>query len=496
MVAGVSVALIVIPQALAYAVLAGLEPVQGLYAAVAAALVGALVGSSPYLQNGPTAVASLLTFGALSGLPDPNPVRMAQLAALLAVMVGVIRLVLGLVGGGVIAYLMSQPVVVSFSSAAGVLIVASQVPSALGLRSESANPVLAAVRAVADASAWVPAATGLAIASVALLVAGRRWSARFPAALVAVAAGTAWSAWSDYDGAVVGEISFSLEWPGGFALSDLVILVVPAVIIAIVGFAEPATIARRYATEDRRPWDPNRELVGQGLANLAAGLAGGFPSGGSFSRSALNRLSGARTRWSGAITGLAVLALLPMVHLLAELPIAVLAGLVMAAAATLVDFRSLALYWRLSRPQFVVAAVTVGASVLFAPRVEWGVVLGVVTGLAVHLWRENTVEVPSTLDGDELHLWPAGVLYFGSAPGLERTLNKLIAEQPDVRRVVIHLRGIGRVDLTGALMLRDVLTDVRSASVVIDTDGARAHDVALLTRVLAGHIDDTEWRSC
>lgn len=167
----------------------------------------------------------------------------------------------------------------------------------------------------------------------------------------------------------------------------------------------------------------------------------------------------------------------------------------MSHAARDLNSYSLALYWRLSRPQFVVAAVTVGASVIFAPRVERGVVLRVVTGLAVHLWRENTVEVPLTLDGDELHLCPAGVLYFGSAPGVERTLNKLIGEHPDVRRVVIHLQGIGRVDLTGALMLRDVLTDVRSASVVIDTDGARAHDVALLTRVLAGHIDDTEWRS-
>lgn len=115
--------------------------------------------------------------------------------------------------------------------------------------------------------------------------------------------------------------------------------------------------------------------------------------------------------------------------------------------------RSFLRYWRWSRPQFVVALVTVGATLLWAPRVERGLLLGVATALAVHLWRELHVGVPTRLEDGCLHLWPQGVLYFGSAPGLEQTFNQMIAAQPDLTSVVIHLRGLGRVDLTGALML-------------------------------------------
>lgn len=484
--AGISVALVLVPQSMAYAEIAGLEPSHGLYAAAAAPLAGALVGSSPYLQTGPVAVTSLLTFGALSGIADPFTARFALLAGLLAIVVGVIRMGVGLFGGGPIAYLMSQPVVTSFTTAAALLIIGSQVPSLLGVDGVGGSPLVEAVTALGEPQSWRRADIVLGLGAMALMLLGRRISALFPGALLAVVAATAWSVAVDYGstGNVVGDITVGLHVPDAMPLSDLASLLVPGVVIALVGFAEPASIARRYAAQDRSPWDSNREFVGQGLANVAAGVAGGYPVGGSFSRTALNRLGGARSRWSGVFTGLAVLAVLPVADVLAPLPTAVLAGLVIAAAVSLVDLRALAMYWNWSRPQFLVAVVTVVATLALAPRVERGVIVGVGTALAVHLWRELMVRVPSRLEGTSLHLWPSGVLYFGSAPGMERTVNELIAAHPQVTRVVVHLGGLGRVDLTGALTLRDLVDEARASGVEVEIRGAAARPARLLTRVL------------
>ena len=333
LVAAATVALVLVPQALAYASIAGLDPVYGLYAAVAAPIAGALVGSSPYLQTGPVAVTSLLTFGALEPLAEPQSLRFAALAAVLALVVGLVRVTLGLVGAGPIAYLMSQPVVVSFTTAAALLIVCTQVPSLLGVDVDAANPLVGAFAALADPTEWAWVDVALGLGALVVMLGGRRLWAFFPGALVAVAAATAWSTLVGYDGATVGTVDLQLHAPRGIALGDLGALLLPGLVIAVIGFAEPASIARRYAAEDRQPWNSNREFVGQGLANLASGAAGGFPVGGSFSRTGLNRLSGARTRWSGAFTGLIVLAILPFAGVLANLPLAVLAGLVIGAVA-------------------------------------------------------------------------------------------------------------------------------------------------------------------
>lgn len=482
--AGVSVALVLIPQALAYAKIAGVDPVHGLYAAVAAPIAGALIGSSPYLQTGPVAVTSLLTYGGLSAVGDPFTARFALLAGLLAILVGLMRLAIGLVGAGPIAYLMSQPVVVSFTSAAAVLIISSQLPALLGVDGGSGNPFVGALRALAKPGEWSWVDILLGAFAIVAMLAGRRLSALFPGALVAVVATSLWSWLTDYSGSVVGDIELALTLETDLPWGDLPYLLVPALVIAVVGFAEPSAIARKYAAEDRTHWDSNREFMGQGLANIASGVAGGYPVGGSFSRTALNRLGGARTRWSGAITGLSVAAILPFAFLLAPLPTAVLSGLVIAAVISLVDLRSPRLYWRWSRPQFVVGVVTAVSTLLLAPRVEQGVLLGVGTALAVHLWRELKVGVPSEVRGDTLHVWPTGVLYFGSAPGVERAVNDLVAEHEELRRIVFHLGRLGRVDLTGALMLRDVLDEVRSAGVEIELVEAKGHSARILARVL------------
>jgi SulP family sulfate permease len=234
-------------------------------------------------------------------------------------------------------------------------------------------------------------------------------------------------------------------------------------VIAVVGFSEAASIARHYATLERARWDPNRELISQGVANLAAGLGGGFPAGGSFSRSALVRDAGAHTRLAGGITGLVVLVLLPFASVLAHLPQAVLGASIIVAVVPLVQVRRFLEYRRYTRLQLTVALVTTVLTISLAPHVEVAVVAGIGLAIAAHLWRELRVSVKAWTDGETLHLAPKGVLYFASAPLLEDRFAALLHEHPDARHLVIHVDGLGRVDITGALALRSLLADAEAA---------------------------------
>lgn len=486
-VAGISVALLLIPQSIALAAVAGLPPEQGLYAAALAPIATALLSSSPYLQAGPTAMTSLLTLGALAPLAVSFSPRFVALAAVLALVVGVIRVGIGLLRAGVIAYLMSQPVVVGFSAAAGVLIVLSQLPAVLGIPSASENPILAAWEAVRAPGAWELASMALALVTLTVIVGGRTVHPLFPGVLLAALIGVAFGALTDYAGPTVGDVRsglppFTLDLPWG----SIPRLLVPGAVIALVGFAEPAAIARHYATLERETWDPNRELVSQGLSNLIAGVGGGYPVGGSFSRSALNRMAGARTRWSSAVTAVAVLTFLPFMGVIAPLPKAVLGATVIAAAVSLLDPRPFLEFRRHARLQFAVAAVTFGVTLAVAPHVEQGVIVGVVLAVGAHLWRELRLSIPTQVEGTVLHVQPRGVLYYASAPGLEEAVSRLLAGEPEAARLVFHLDGLGRVDLTGALVLRGLIADAKAAGLEVEVRDVPPQAAKIVERVLAG----------
>jgi SulP family sulfate permease len=270
---------------------------------------------------------------------------------------------------------------------------------------------------------------------------------------------------------------------------ELASLLLAGVVIALVGFVEPSSIARTYAALDRSSWDANREFVSQGAANIAAAASGGFPVGGSFSRSALNRTSGARTRTSGAVTGLAVLCFLPFAGVLASLPLAVLSAIVIGAVVSLVRPLPLLRLARLSRPQFVVAAATLTLTLALAPHVEQAVAIGVLLAVAVHLWRELQLEVPSWTEGETLHLQPRGVLWFGSASRLEDTFLALVGEHVDARRLLVHLDGLGRIDMTGALALRGLLQGAREAGLSVALADVRPRWRGLVDNVISQEQD-------
>ncbi|NEE02176.1 SulP family inorganic anion transporter [Phytoactinopolyspora halotolerans] len=484
-IAGVSVALVLIPQSLAYAELAGLPPVHGLYAAAVAPIAGALIGSSPYLQTGPVALTSLLTLGALSPLAATGSATFVAYAAVLAVLVGAARVLLGLIRWGALAYFMSIPVVTGFTVAAAVLIVGSQVPSLLDAPADSDNPARAAFDALSGPGDWSVASMLVGVAVVAVVMGGRRISALIPWVLIVTIAALLASRAGALDIAQIGTVPsglppFSVDLPWE-AVPDLI---VPAILIALVGFAEPASIARKYAAADRQEWNPNREFIGQGLANLAAGVAGGYPAGGSFSRSALNRMTGARTRWSGAVTGATVLVVLPFAGVLSALPTAVLAGLVIVAAISLIDLKPFFTYWQYSKPQFLVAVPTFIATLLLAPRVERGLLIGIALAFVVHLWRELRVDLRTTVDDDTLYVHPEGVLYFASAPMLETQLTGLLAENPAVRRVVLDVHRLGRLDLTGLMAIRGFAEQAANFGVEVEVRDVPEHARDRAHRVL------------
>ena len=487
LIAGFSVALILIPQALAYAELAGLPPVYGLFAAALPPIVAAVFASSPYLQTGPVAMTALLTFGALSQLAEPRSMEYVKLAALLALIVGVVRVVVGVLRAGAVAYLMSQPVVQGFTAGAAILIVASQLPTAVGAEAPNGGVLWRAWWTLTHYQDWEAASFLIAVLAIGLVTFGRRIHPLFPSVLVAVVGALVWSVVADYTGPVVGEVPSGLP-PFSLALpwSRVTDLAVAGAVIALVGFAEPASIARAFAARERTPWSPDREFLSQGAANLASGISGGFPIGGSFSRTSINHVAGARTRWSGAVTGVVVFAFLPFAGVIEDLPRAVLGAIVIAAVVKLIRVPALLSLWRYSKPQALVAYVTFGATLVLSPRIDQAVLVGIVTAIAIHLWRERVVKVDLEVRrGGVARIRPQGVFWFGSAPDLAEAMNELFDAYPEAENIEIDLSGLGRIDYSSAVMLRDLVNDARAAGYEVDVIAVPDHARTILRAVWA-----------
>jgi len=484
-VAGISVAVVLVPQSLAYAQLAGFPAYRGLFAASIPPLVAAPFASSPYLQPGPTAVSGLLTYGALAPLAPLGSMRYIELGLLLALLVGIIRVAVGLLRAGVLAYLMSQPLLIGFVPAAAILIVCSQLPVALGLHTHGHNELYRAGWALGHAGGWRVDAIVVSLLVSAVLLFGKRVHPLFPGVLLAVAGAILYSKFAGYSGAKLGAIHAGLPpLTRSLPLRELPRLVTPALVIALLGFVEASSIARTYAALERKRWDANREFVSQGVANLAAGVFGGFPVGASFSRSALNRRAGAKTNMSGLVTGLAVFAFLPLGFLLAPLPQSVLAATVIVAVVPLIRLDEIARIGRLSQPQFAITLTAFTLTLALAPHVEWAIVAAIAVSVAIHLWRELRLDVSATSRGDRLELIPEGVLWFGTARSLEDRFLELLAEHSDARQLVVRLDRLGRIDLTGALALKTLIDDARGAGLKVSVEGSPAHAARVLRRVL------------
>ncbi|MGQ0632778.1 MAG: SulP family inorganic anion transporter [Sporichthyaceae bacterium] len=488
LIAGASVAVVVIPQSLAYADLAGMPPAAGLYAAALPPIAAAFLASSPYLATGPVAVTGLLTFGALSTMATPGSGEYMTLGFLLALIVGVVRIALGLLRAGWVAYLMSQPMLLGFVPAAAILIASSQLAKAVGATGvpDYDSDLTKAAWVLTHPDAWTVAAIVVTVLTLVVIGAGRRLHQLFPGILICAVVATIVSAAGSDLGPTIDNLDAGfppftfddLPW------SQLPDLLLAGFVIALIGFSEAASISRKFAAEDRITWSADREFVSQGVANVVAACSGGMPCGGSFSRSAINRKSGARTRFAGAVSGLLVLVFLPFAQIVEPLPFAVLGAIVISSVAGLMRFRPLIALWRLSVPQAMIAWITFIATLALAPRLDLAVMIGIGASLAVFLWRALQLDIDVVATDDLLVLTPRGVLWFGTAQRIGTAINEALVAHPSARRLELDLRGLGRIDTTGALALSTVLRTARESGIEAELVGIPKQSQALTQRIL------------
>ncbi|MDP3759161.1 MAG: SulP family inorganic anion transporter [Ramlibacter sp.] len=489
MAAGLTVAVVVIPQSVAYAGLAGMPLVTGLYAAFLPALAAVLFSGSTRLSVGPSALTSVLVGASLVGMAEPGSAQWVALAAWLALMAGAVQLGLGAAGAAWVLNLVSSPVLAGFTQAAALLIMASQVPALVGLQG-TLSTLLQSPTIDAQALAY-------GVASVLAMVLGKRYAPRLPMVLIVIAASAAISKWTGYPahGAVIGTLPRGLPdffWPGLPGWESMGALLVPALVIALVSSLEMAASAKIESQRDGKRWDAGQDLVGQGVGKIVAALSGSFPTSTSFSRSAIVLYAGARTGWATvASTGIVLLVLLFLTPALSDVPRAVLAAVVVTAVAGLFKPRTLPRLWRIDRIEAVTALVTFGVTLLTSPRIYWGVLAGVVMGLAHFLYlrlHPRIIEVGLHPDGSlrDRHLWKLpplaphlyalrmdGELDFASSSAFERDIVDHLMVHPDVRHVCLFAHPINRVDTTGVEVFSQLRQMFESRGIHLHVSGIK-----------------------
>ena len=409
LVAAAIVTIMLIPQSLAYAMLAGLPPEIGLYASILPIIAYALFGTSRALAVGPVAVISLMTLTAASAVAAPGSAEFIAATLVLALLSGLILIVMGVLRLGFLANLLSHPVVSGFITASGIIIATSQLKSVLGIKAsgealpelvttlfenaKDTNPYTLAIGVIATGFLfWVR--KGLKPMLVGFGLAAR------PADLVAKAGPIVAVALS-----ILAVITFDLEAKGVKVVGDIPQslppftvplfdadlwqrLAVPALLLSIIGFVESVSVAQTLAAKKRQRIVPDQELIGLGAANVAAAFSGGYPVTGGFARSVVNFDAGAETPAAGAFTAVGILlAALFLTPLLASLPIATLAGTIIVAVLSLVDFKTPRAIWHYSKADFAAMAATIMVTLLIG--VEPGVMAGVGLSLALFLWRAS-----------------------------------------------------------------------------------------------------------
>lgn len=482
LVAGITVALVLIPQSLAYAQLGSLPPHIGLYAALLPALIGALFGSCGQLSTGPVALTALLTGASLLPLARPDTPEFLALAVLLALLSGVIQLALGVLRLGWLLNLLSHPVLMGFINAAALVICLSQLPPLLGLALPQGGQFIAdLIRAFGSGDGIHVEAALFGLGALAALILLRRTLPRLPSVLIVVVATTVLSAILGFErdgGAVVGAIPAGLPQLTLPTLqTDAIVALLPtAFVIALVSFMEAASSAKLISGKTREPWDQNQELIGQGLAKLASSLTGSMPVSASFSRSALNYANGARTGLSALVTTAAVLlTLLYFTPLLWHLPKPVLAAVILLAVVNLLDFRALTRAWRANRDDGLAAALTFIATLAFAPNIQNGILTGLMLSLALMVYRGMSPRAAMLglhPDGtyrdlerfDLPHPDPHLVilrfdspLTFVTAANFEDAMLRAARAQPAVHTVLISAAGINDIDATGLHVLNELI---------------------------------------
>ena len=487
--AGLTTAVMLIPQAMAYASLAGMPPITGLYASIVPITVYALLGTSGSLAFGPVAIVALLTASAVGPLAGGDPATYVVLAGALALMVGAIQLLLGLLRVGAVVDLLSHSVISGFTSAAALVIAASQLRALTGIEATGGGTVVAELAAVLGAvGALHPMTLAFGLAGVVGLVLLKRLLPRFPAplAVVGVATLVAYLVGAGQAGVdVLGEVPSGLPGPSlpAVGLAELQSLLVPAVTIALLSFMEGISVAKAIAARTRERVDASQELIASGAANLAAGVFQAFPVAGGFSRTAVNHQAGARTPLASLVTaGTVAVSVLLLTPLFTHMPRAVLAAIVIVAVAGLIDVGSARHAWRTDRWDFALLLVTFAATLGLG--VETGIGVGVGASLLLlfaRTARPHVTElgyVPALGQYRNVARYAAlthprvllarvdASLLFATAPAVTRRLTELAeARDGHLEAMVLDAEAVGDIDGDGVHVLTELEHDLATRDV-------------------------------
>lgn len=480
--AGLTVAVVAIPQSIAYAAIAGLPAEVGLYAAVVASVAGALWGSSRHLSTGPTNAISLLVLSVVSPLAVVGSAAFVAAAGALAVLVGVVCLGFAVLRLGMLVNFASRAVLLGFTAGAGVLIAAGQLKYLLQLdvpRSPYLYRTLVGVmERLSEAN---PASLAVGLGTLAAVITLQRLSSRVPAALLGLVIASAFAAAvgaARLGLTVVGEIPRTLPGLTPFDLAWLLdnqvlaALASGAVAVAALSVVEAISIAREVARQSGDRVNVNQELVGQGMANLAAGVLGGYPVSGSFTRTAVNYQAGARTHLAGVLCGgFVLLGVLLFGPLAAYLPHASLAGLILLIAARMVDWRGIRRVLRTSPSEAVVMGATFAATLVLS--LEFAILSGIILSLALYIYQSSMptvhpvvpdetfrhfVERPGQPQCPQLAVVNIrGALYFGAVAHVEDELLANLERNPGQHFLLLRLHGVSHCDLSGIDALEGIV---------------------------------------
>ncbi len=508
LVAGTSVALILIPQALAYAQLAGVPAYWGLYAAMLPAIIGALFGSSAWLATGPVALTALLSAASIAPFATQGSDAFLAHTIALALLSGLIQVAFGLARGGMLFSLLSHPVLMGFINAATLLIALSQLPTLLGIKVQTGAHFLYDTWHLAArlGETHLPS-LAFGIVAIGMLLAFRRFAPRLPGVLVTVAVLTAASYFGGYaaaGGRVVGAIPQGLPALALPAVDFEMLqnLIPAAFVIALISFMEAMSSARVIAAKTRTDWNENQELIGQGLAKIAASLCQSLPVSGSFSRSAILHQSGGRTGLASVFSALLVLlTLLFLTGLLYHLPLPVLAAIIMVAVLNLANPGAIRRAWQASRDDGAAAIGTFAATLLFAPNIQNGILTGILLSLALFLYRgmtpraiavglhaDGTLRDAARFDLPPLHpligiLRFDAALNFVNAATFEDAVLKLERERPGIRFLLVAAGGINELDASGAEMLFSLAERLRADGVTLVISAAKKQITDVMERI-------------
>jgi SulP family sulfate permease len=511
LIAGVTVALVLIPQSMAYAQLAGLPPYVGLYASFLPPIVASFFGSSRQLATGPVAVVSLMTAAALGPLASSNPEGFLVYAMMLAVLVGLFQMSIGLLRLGVVVDLLSHPVVVGFTNAGALIIATSQLGKLFGVKVPPAehyyetvyNTVLAALE-----QTHAPTLV-MGVVAIAIMVGLRKFFPKLPNVLIAVVV-TTLASWiigfEENGGAVVGTIPQGLPSITIPVINMEVVkqLMTSAVIISLIGFMEAIAIAKAMAAQTRQRLDTNQELVGQGLSNVVSGLFSGYPVSGSFSRSAVNINAGARTGFSSVVTGAVVgITLLFLTPLLYHLPNATLGAVIILAVINLIKASPVIHAWKAQPQDAVISVITFVLTLYLAPHLEGGILAGVGLSLLVFVirsMRPRVAVLSRYKDGSmrdiSVHPLPTsevislvrfdGSLYFANASYFEDKILEEVASKPKLRYIIVDASAINQLDATGEEVLHHLAERLNANNIEIVFAGMKKQfmDVIRRTRLI------------